>query len=326
MSEADRPAILVLRLSALGDVVHAMPAVVALRCANPGARIGWVVEAPLREMVATVAPVDRVIAVDTRRWRRAPLAASTAAAIRRVRSELREFARGGTSIDFQGLIKSGIFASLSGCRDRFGFGPSAIRERVALAFVNHRVDVDTSRHVIEQNVELAGACGAREDDARMPDFVRWTERADPSLGDVGRNRVVVVPGAGQAPKRWAMERWVELCREIESRLGARALVVWGPGERELASEVAEAGVASLAPATDLAGLAALLRAARLVVAGDTGPLHLADAVGTRVVGLYGATRAWRNGPWGQPGACLIASSMEAIRVSEVVDRIGSALI
>jgi len=323
VSEPVPPVILVLRLSALGDVIHAMPAVVALRRSNPDATIGWVVETPLRDLVATVAPIDRAIGVDTRRWRRAPLAGSTGSALRRVTGELREFARRGMTIDFQGLVKSGMFAWLSGAKRRAGFGPGAIRERIALAFVTERYDVDTSRHVVEQNLELVERCaGVDVSDGVMPDFARWAERADPSLTERARDRIVVVPGAGQEHKQWPVARWVELCRAIESRLGERPLVVWGPGEREIASFVAESGGASLAPATDLAGLAAVLRAARFVVAGDTGPLHLADAVGTRVLGLYGATRAWRNGPWGQPGACVIADSMESITTGAVLDRVG----
>lgn len=289
------PRLLVLRLSALGDVIHTIPAVLALR---ESAEITWVVEAPYAELVEIVGGV-KTIPVRMKRWIRDPRVAFEA--IGRTRSV-------EASIDFQGLIKSAFLGWLSGARKRYGFGRDAIREKPALLFTNHRVEVDTTKHVVDQNLELAAgtrlnARPARGHWQRFPLDVPGYEDA-----------IVLLPGAGKASKLWPADRFRELAR----RIGPKALAVWGPGEREQA----EATGARVAPATNLRELAGILRTAEVVIGGDTGPLHLADAFGTKVVGLYGPTDPRRNGPYHQPARVIdrfqTTKSMESISVEEVM--------
>jgi heptosyltransferase-1 len=283
--------LLVLRLSALGDVIHTIPAVVSLKRA---ADVTWVVEAPYRELVEIVAGVE-TIPVRMKKWTRDPRAAIEAiGAMRSV----------DTAIDFQGLIKSSVLGWLSGARTHIGFDRNAIREKPALLFTNRKVKVDTSRHVIEQNLQLAGV------DAGEPN---WSDY--PIAVPGYENAIVLLPGAGKANKLWPVERFRELAREI----GPRALAVWGPGERELAEAIG----ARVAPPTNLRELAWILQKAEVVIGADTGPLHLAAALGTKVVGLYGPTDPRRNGPYGQLGRVIdrfpTTKSMESISVSEVMN-------
>jgi len=287
--------LLVLRLSALGDVIHTIPAVVSL---GGGADITWVVEAPYRELVEIVAGV-RTIPVLMKKWTREPRVAVTA---------LREMRGFDASIDFQGLIKSALLGALSGAKTRYGFDRRAVREKPALLFTNRKIEVDTTRHVIDQNLQLARA--VREP---QPGIARWQQYPTAVPGYEGA--VVLLPGAGKANKLWPVERFRELARQV----GAKALAVWGPGERELAVGIG----ARMAPATNLRELAWILQKAEVVIGADTGPLHLAAALGSRVIGLYGPTDPRRNGPYGQSERCLdhfrTTKSMESISVEEVMN-------
>jgi len=295
-----RSRLLVLRLSALGDVIHTIPAVVSLR---ERADVTWVVEAPYRELVEVVAGVN-TIPVRMKKWTREPRAAI--AAIASMRSV-------DISIDFQGLVKSAVLGFLSGARTRYGFDRNAIREKPALLFSNRPVAVDTTKHVIDQNLELAanaGQASARPSGGEGD----WAGFPTPVPGTEGA--IVLLPGAGKPNKIWPH------FRDLARYLGRKALVVWGPGERDLADAVADAAGAPIAPPTNLRELAYILQQAEVVIGGDTGPLHLAAALGTKVVGLYGPTDPRRNGPYGQLSRVIdrfpTTKSMESISVEEVV--------
>ncbi len=292
--------LLVLRLSALGDVIHAIPAVVSLKSEYD---ITWIVEAPYRELVEIVAGVQ-TIPVRMKRWTRQPSA---------MFATLRAMRGAEVSIDFQGLIKSAALPWAAGVKTRIGFAKNAIREKPALLFTNRKVPVDTRKHVIEQNMELIGPIGPIR-----PIRPNWRAFATevPGLG----GDIVLLPGAGKPNKLWPVDRFRELAR----RLGDRALAVWGPDERELAEAIG----ARVAPPTTLRELAWILANAQLVIGGDTGPLHLAAALGTKVIGLYGPTDPRRNGPYGQLDRCIdkfqTTKWMESISVEEVmnlVDRV-----
>ena len=283
--------LLVLRLSALGDVIHTIPAVVTLRATHD---VTWVVEAPYRELAELVAGVATIPV----RMKKEPKSA-----LRAIR-EMRGF---DVSVDFQGLIKSAALPWAARVPERVGFDRQAIREKPALLFTNRKVHVDTSNHVIEQNLELARNVGP----ASGRPALAWTAFPVPVAGCEGR--IVLLPGAGKPNKLWPY------FRELAGRIGDKALVAWGPGEKELA----EATKAAMAPPTNLRELAWILQKAEVVIGGDTGPLHLAAALGTKVIGLYGPTDPRRNGPYGQLERVIdhfrTTKSMESISVEEVVN-------
>jgi heptosyltransferase-1 len=297
--------LLALRLSALGDVIHTIPAVLTLRDALPDTDISWVVEAPYAELVATVAGVT-AIPVRMKRWGRS---------LRSSRAEIRralEAMRGAdTSVDFQGLVKSAMLGWVARAQTRYGFDRRAIRETPALLFTNQKIHVDTTRHVVDQNLQLVAALTAN----RRPPTANWNPFLESVPG--AEDSVVLLPGAGKTTKLWPVDRFRELAR----RIGERALVVWGPGEEALAREIG----ARMAPATNLRELAWILRQADAVVGADTGPLHLADALGTRVIGLYGPTDPRRNGPYGQLGHVLSEFDRTKLMGSITVEQVMTML-
>jgi heptosyltransferase I len=280
--------ILIVRLGALGDIVHALPAVTALRAAHPDATVDWLVEAQHARLLDLFPIADRVIPIDPRAW------AATVATVRQLRAR-----RYDAALDFQGLLKSALFARLSGARRVIGFAKTALREPIAAVAYTETVDPGDHGHVIRKNLALLRAVGVETDAIALPalrvrsDLVADVEAADgPRFG-------ILNPGAGWPNKQWPPERFGALAAAVHGAAGLPWVVVWGPGEEPLARRVEEAseGTAMLAPETSLADLTALIARASIVVAGDTGPIHLAAAVGTPVVGLYGPTSPARNGPW-----------------------------
>ncbi|HYU24630.1 MAG TPA: glycosyltransferase family 9 protein [Thermoanaerobaculia bacterium] len=298
--------LLAIRLSAFGDVIHTIPAVVALR--DLGHDVVWVVERPYRDLVALVARVD-TISVSMKEWGRAFVASR--GEMFAARAAMRGF---DAAIDFQGLIKSASLAWVSRARLRYGFGRGAIREGAAGVFLNRRVDVDRERHVVEWNLELARAVDRNVGEAPNADFSHYAEDPSGKLRDL-KGRVVLLPGAGRPEKQW------DKFPELANRIGPEALVAWGPGEHDLATSIG----ADVAPQTSLRELAFLLKNAKLVVGGDTGPLHLAAALGTPVVGIYGPTNPLRNGPYRQLDRVVeswsTTKSMDTINVDAVFNKL-----
>jgi heptosyltransferase-1 len=289
MSDKETRSFLLVRLGSLGDLVHTLPALAALRDTFPDARIDWVVERKWAQFLELVAGIDAVIPLDRS-------IAGHLECIRRLRSE-----RCDCVIDFQGLYKSAVLAWLSGARCRIGSDRRAAREPGAAWFYTERVEL-TGRHIAETNLSLALRAGAGRPAAmrfplRVPDdeVVRLRAR----LNSEGvEDYVVMSPGAGWGAKCWPPERYGELCSEVARRHGLRAVVNIGPGEESLAPGLLRAAGSAkpiiLTPT--LRELVAILAQARIVVAADSGPLHLAAALGTHVVALFGPTDPARNGP------------------------------
>jgi lipopolysaccharide heptosyltransferase I len=281
--------ILIVRLGALGDVVHAIPAAAALRAAFPAATIDWLVDAKHRAIVDLATPVDRTFALE-----RATFAGWTA-----VLRELRRTAY-DIAIDLQGLMKSAVLARASGAARVVGFSIWHLREKTARPFYSDAHDAEGG-HVIRKNLRLLQAVGVDNAEIRFP----LADVASPALDELRRRLppergfALVNAGAAWPNKRWPPDRFGELSAFIADACGLTPVVLWGPGEEALVDAVvaASSGTAVRAPATGLAALGALARASSLVVSGDTGPLHIATAVGTPTVSLFGPTDPERNGPY-----------------------------
>jgi heptosyltransferase I len=291
--------ILIVRLGSLGDIIHTLPAAAALREAWPEARLDWVVDARQREILELVPILDRRIVLrgrSPRDW----LAA--AVALRRGRYDV--------AIDFQGLLKSALLARASGARRVVGFPLRHLRERSARVFYS-RTFRPGPGHVIEKNLALVRGLGRREPgNWRTGELGKWFPLRVPgeTREDLHWHRLgfgadepyaLLNPGAAWPNKRWPPDRFAGLAARLRSRQALRSVVMWGPGEESLARAVAEAsdGAAAIAPRTNMADLVRLARGAAVLVSGDTGPLHVAAAVGTPIVGIYGPTDPARNGPW-----------------------------
>jgi heptosyltransferase-1 len=279
----------------MGDVIHTWPLAVALRQALPDAEVAWLVEEPLLPLVAGHPAVGRAIATATRRWRRSPLSRTTRDEVSRTRAAIISFAA-DVAIDPQGLVKSGIWASLASVPRRIGFAGSVRRERLAGAFYTDVVTPPAGlRHVIDLNLSLMTALGCAPTYGALPDagFLRVSSAAP---ADGGRERTIaLIPGTGGAEKTWGASGFAELARTLAGE-GWRPLVAWGPGERPLADRVAalSGGSAAVAAPTTLPELCRLLAACSAVVGGDTGPTHLAAALGVPTVAVHVATDAGRN--------------------------------
>lgn len=322
-------------------MVHALPVAVTLRARLPGARLTWIVERRESAVLAGHPALDEVVIVDTHRWRRLTGAAQTLRELRALREQLRA-RRFDVAFDLQGLLKSGLLVALTGARLRVGFAPAGIREPLSALFTNRRLAPPaTARHIVEQYLALLGALDIREPvvDFQLPADAGAEARMDEFFASVGlkpRDVVVVLnPGAGRADKRWPVERFCALAGRLADEKAVTVLVAWGPGEEPLARAIVE-GVgpprALLAPPTDVAELVALLRRAGATVSGDSGPLHLAAAVGSPCVGLYrpSATTwndAGRNGPWGTRHRVVQSpdGSVGSIAVDEVFRAVSEVL-
>ncbi len=295
----------------MGDILHALPAVTALRQAHPHWVIDWVVEPRWRALLAaedasgrangknSAQPlVDRIHLASTKTWRKSPFGAKTIHEIGCLRRALRDEGYDAV-IDLQGAIRSAVVASLSGCHRRIG--EAEPRERAARWLFTERVQTHGA-HVIDQDVELASAIAG--DDLRpvqpwLPVDAAaeaWVDAIFAPSSD--QPAVLMNPGAGWGAKRWPVERYAAVAQGLIGR-GLRVLVNAGPGEEPLAEAIVkQTGGAATPLFCTLAQLIALTRRVVLAVAGDTGPLHLACALGRPVVGIFGPTDPSRNGPFG----------------------------
>ena len=313
--------VLVVRLGSMGDVIHALPAVAALRAAHPEAHIGWTIErrwTPL--LVADGAPlsgprspqrtlVDSVHVVNTLDWRRAPFSGKTWGemrnAFRAIRTEKYDVA-----IDFQGSIKSAVVGRFSGAPQRIGFAHP--RERQATMLYTSTVQTD-ARHVIDQNLALASALREISSDRqssidnRQSPFAVETLPIDPAAESRVWDRLpsagpttrfaILTPGAGWGAKQWPAARYGEVARRLRDE-GISSLINYSPAEDSLAREVERTSDGAAQPfACMLSELVALTRRASLFIGGDTGPMHLANALGVPVVALFGPTDPARTGPY-----------------------------
>lgn len=289
--------VLLTRLSSLGDIVHTLPLAAALRGA--GHAVAWVVEPEYVPLLAGAPGIDRVVTAPTRRWRTGPFAASTLAGIRATRDELRAFGP-DAALDPQGLVKSAVWGWLSGCGRRIGLARRWRRETPAGLFYSETVRPPPEvRHVIDLNLSLLTALAIEPPWGEQPDARGLLARPCAAVSGERQAPIVLLPGTGGRRKTWPAARFADLARRCASG-GIPVVVAWGPGEQEAAELVARSagpGVET-APPTTLVELAGVLAGSAAVAGGDTGPLHLAAALGVPAVGIYLATDPARNGPRG----------------------------
>jgi lipopolysaccharide heptosyltransferase I len=290
---------LIVRLGALGDVVHAIPVAAALRRAFPAARIDWLVSAKHREILDLVPVIDRRVVINDRSD--AIGGSSLLAAIRELRG-----GRYDVAIDLQGLIKSALLARSSGAPRVIGFASSYARERAARLFYSDAHDPGRgglydrreTRHVVEINLGILAKVGIAEPAVEFPIENASSDVARRIADQTGGRYALLNPGAAWPNKRWPPDRLAALAVHLRERHRLASVVLWGPGEEALASAVvaAASGAAVMSPQTRIADVVALARRAAVMVSGDTGPTHIATALGTPLVGIYGPTRPSRNGP------------------------------
>lgn len=296
MDANQSPRILITRLSAIGDCILTMPVACAIRDAFPNAHIAWMTQGVGATFLHNHPAVDEVIKVP-KGWLKSPRE------VLKLRKQLRQ-RKFDWTIDAQSLTKSAMGGWLSGCKRRIGFSRGQGRELAPL-LNNIRVE-RTADHVVDAYMQLLTPLGIHTPQAEFS-FPRDAD-AEQFISDyllsagVREPFVVLNPGAGWPSKVWPAERYAEVAKYIGTEFNLPSVVVWAGDEEkqwaELISEQSD-GHCTLAPSTSLPQLAALLRKGCLFVGSDTGPLHMATAVGTACVGMYGPTMPSDCGPYGQ---------------------------
>lgn len=304
--------ILVVKLSALGDVAHALPVIDYFRNAAPGAEVDWAVDRRFAPVLEGNPGIRRVVSLDLSAWKREWGTANT----RRAASDaIRELRAGkyDVAFDLQGNVKSGVVTRLSGAPVRWGFGRNGVRELPNLLFTNRKASLrPEDRHVSQKILRVASApFGGAFDLGSLKAVIVTGEAEDAAAAGIARERIpgaspllALHPGTTWKTKKMEPSFWAEVVRRLRERIPASGVLVsWGTdGERREAEEIREraGGAVALLPRMTLKELAAVYRTCGYLMAPDTGPLHIAAAVGARTVSVFRATDGSRNAPYG-PG-------------------------
>jgi heptosyltransferase-1 len=291
-----RPKILIIKLSALGDVVHTLPALHALRKEYPGARIDWLVEEAASPLLKDHPLLNRVH-VFRKAWRKK--------ISRHLFSEIIPFYKAiqkekfDWAIDFQGLTKSGISAYFSRAREVIGFGDRDGRE-INKLFTSIKIIPPPGQHIVKKNLCLLEPFGIKDPEICFP----MPEFKQDGVVPINREYFVVNPGAGWVNKMLPLDILGSLCVRISRETGWEIVISWGPGEESLADDLGtiiknQGAGAGIAPQTTIPQLAALISKSRLFLGGDTGPTHMAAAMKIPVVSWFGPSDSRRNGPYGE---------------------------
>jgi len=294
--------ILIVRTSALGDVVHCLPVLAALRRHFPQARIGWLVESSIAPLLRGHPQIDDLLEVRLKAWRRRPLAPSTFSGLKTFLGELRRFAP-EVVLDLMGNHKSGILSALTLCDRRIGAARRDRREPSSSIWISEPVILE-GEHVADRTLSILQGLDLPREPADLGGERLFSDARPPN--DLPERFFLVHPGAAWPNKRYPADQWGRVAADLARRTRLPGLVVVGPGEADLAEAARRTSNGSLqrVDTPDLPSLLALLRQADLVLAGDTGPLHLAHALGTPVLALMGPTNPTTHGPYGDPGSAL----------------------
>jgi len=345
-SVSKSPTILITRLSHIGDCILTLPMLDQIKQIYPDSKIVWAVESPTQQLLSLVPEIDHIVKVpkswmgNWKHWQS-------------LRKELRSH-KIDIAIDPQGITKSAALGWISGAKKRIGIRGRWGRE--LSTWLNNQLIETRSSHIVDRSVELVAGLSeeAIQSDFQQPGFNfklpvcaesqtridQWLVQAQSDFGGAFDQFVLINPGGSWASKRWEVERYGEVAAGLQSQFGLSSVVVWaGAEEKQMANEIvaASAGAAVIACPTTLREMAALAKRAKFFVGSDTGPMHIATAVGTPCVGLYGTTRPEESGAYGnqhesiqkwyQAGTCRQrrSASNDAMRDISVADVVASCI-
>jgi len=302
--------ILIVKLGSIGDVVHSLPSLAAIRDELPGAHISWIVEERSAEILRGNQLIDNLVEIDTKSLRKLR---SIDEALPSVAAKLRKVRKGefDVALDFQGLMKSGLIAKLSGAKRRWGFARKDLREPASRVFLTDTVRIPADTHVIRKNLALVkAALSVPVPDTRFRFPIRTSDEhkaeAQAIAIEVGPRFAILNPAAGWTTKMWPAENFGRLADKLWFERGIRSVIVTGPREKELSESVARSADprSAIFHVPTIKGFFELARKASVYVGGDTGPTHLAVAAGAPMVGLFGPTEWWRNGSPNPADICV----------------------
>lgn len=300
--------ILIVKLSSIGDVIHTLPTLAAIKKALPEAEISWAVEKRVAEILRNNPLLTRLIEVDTKALRHERLLGKTLKTAREQFSNLRasDF---DLAIDFQGLFKSASIAKLSKAKKRYGFSKRNLREPASRVFLSKAIDVEPKQNIIHKNIELAERSLQKflEDknfklDKENIEFPIATDEkhkqeAEKIIRQTGENFAILNPAGGWWTKLWHAEKYGELADKLWNELQITSVISTAPNEVELAGRALNNSESSkvISATPSLKGFYELAKRAKIYIGGDTAPTHLAVAAKCPTVGIFGPTEWWRNG-------------------------------
>jgi 3-deoxy-D-manno-octulosonic-acid transferase/heptosyltransferase-1 len=304
--------ILIVKLSAIGDVIHTLPSLAALRRCYPQAHISWVVEEAASDLLADHPMLDRVLVSRRKRWvRDLREGRNRASVVREIRGFLRALRERPYDlvIDFHGLFKSAVLVWLSGGKRRLGY--DSLQEGSGLV-LNEKIPEDLGKHAVDRYLDLPRHLGCETRKPEFPialqeaHFARVAALLAALPVDTSRGFVAVSPVAYWETKLWDEAKFAAVCDRIVRELGLPVVFTGESPEGPVARirSLMQAPSASAAGETSLRELAALYRKASALLTTDSGPMHLAAAVGTPVVALFGPTSPERTGPYGEGNAVI----------------------
>lgn len=302
--------ILFVKLGAIGDIIHTLPALAATRANFPNAEISWVAEERSAEILRGNQFIDNLIEVDTRSLRGGIFFERMLTGAARQARNLRQYDF-DIAIDFQGLLKSALIAKVSGAKTRWGFSRSDLREPAARVFYTNTAAIQSRAHVIQQNLQLVSTAldfTPRTDRFEFPIFTgdEFRDEANRIAENVDGRFAILNPAGGWVTKLWPAEKFGQLADRLWETHGISSILVTGPKESPLADEVMNASRSGRLVRSEpsLKGFYELAKQALVYVGGDTGPTHLAIAAGAPVIGLFGPTEWWRNGSLNPSDICV----------------------
>jgi len=302
--------ILIVRLSSIGDIVHTLPALAAIRKALPEAEISWAVEKSSAEILRNNQLIKNLIEIDTRSLRGGKLVENILIDVTRQLRQLREF-EFDVALDFQGLLKSATIAKISKAARRFGFARQNLREPASRFLLTDTIGVQQKSHVIRKNLILAQKAlniPVPASDFEFPIFTEDAHKteAEEIIKKTGSNFAILNPAGGWVTKLWHAEKFGVLADKLWEENNLISVVTTAPNEKDLARRVLQtsaSGKVLLAQPT-LKGFYELAKRAKIYVGGDTAPTHIATAAKTPVVGIFGPTEWWRNGSPNSEDICI----------------------
>ena len=303
--------ILIVKLGSIGDIIHTLPSLAAIRRALPDAEISWVAEERSAEILLGNRLIDNLIEVDTHSLRGGMVIEEILLDVSKQIRDLRKF-NFDVSLDFQGLLKSAMIGKLSGAKKRWGFSRENLREPASRLLLTDTVNTAPQIHVIRKNLALvAGALGIVVPDSAFEFPIATTDEhravAEMMIRSAGSGDFAILnPGGGWVTKLWSAEKFGQLSDRLWKEKGVATIVVTGPNEAKLAETVAANSRSErfVLAQPNLKTFYELVKKACVYVGGDTGPTHIAIAAGAPVVGLFGPTEWWRNGSPNPDDICV----------------------
>lgn len=307
--------ILFVKLSSIGDILHTLPALAAVRKALPDAEISWAVEKSSAEILRGNPLINNLIELDTRSLRGGK---DIEEIFSDARSQMRELRKHefDIALDFQGLLKSAAIAKLSKAKKRFGFSKQNLREPASRFLLTKTIETPQKIHVIRKNLTLAEKALNIVVPSENFEFPIYTDEnhkaeAEKIIAETGENFAILNPAGGWTTKLWHAEKFGALADKLWEEKGLVSIITTAPDEKNLAEKVlrnSRSGKASATPAS-LKGFYELAKRARIYVGGDTGPTHLAVAANCPIVGIFGPTEWWRNGSPRTTDICVVRSDI-----------------